>query len=137
MGWNAAFCRRNGDASFGAAEAGGGQTPFVGVGTGRGEGEFDPTRAPDRAAGHFGELGVGKTDAPDSADENIGERGEPQPELGGAHRCRKVRSANRSPWQICATMRATSSTEPALASMFHGLSLAARRCRPQNTYRGR
>jgi hypothetical protein len=59
---------------------------------------------------------VGKTDAPDSADENIGERGEPQPELGGADCCRKVRSANRSPWQICATMRATSSTEPALAS---------------------
>jgi hypothetical protein len=35
--------------------------------------------------------------------------------------------------RICATMRATSSTEPALASMFDGLSLAASRCRPQNT----
>ena len=56
-----------------AAEAvGGRETPFVGGGTGR-EGEFDPTRAPDRAAGRFGELGVGKTDAPDSADENISE----------------------------------------------------------------
>ena len=89
------FCRRRGGAS---GEAGCGQAPFVGVGTSRGERELDASRAdadeageleklePDRAAGGLGELGVGKADSPDRADENIGERGEPQPQLVGAHR---------------------------------------------------
>jgi hypothetical protein len=35
------------------------------------------------------------------------------------------------------TMRSTSATAPADASMFERLSLAASRCRPQNTYSGR
>jgi hypothetical protein len=35
--------------------------------------------------------------------------------------------------RICATIRATSSTAPAEASMFERRSLAARRCRPQKT----
>ena len=39
---------------------------------------------PDRAAGRVGELSVGEADAPDRADENIGERGEPEPQLIGA-----------------------------------------------------
>ena len=39
--------------------------------------------------------------------------------------------------RIRATMRATSSTEPALPSMFDGRSLAASRCQPQNTRSGR
>ena len=30
-------------------------------------------------------LGVSEADAPDRAEENVGERGEPQPELIGAH----------------------------------------------------
>jgi hypothetical protein len=34
VGWIAAFFRRRGDASGGCDEAGGGQPPFVGVGTG-------------------------------------------------------------------------------------------------------
>ena len=240
--------------------------------------EFDAPRAdpdetseleelePDRAAGRFGELGVGKTDAPDSAQERIGERGVPEPQLVGAQGCgrgsvgeqvalafldpvlhlaagavdlliekagarlglvqrgddeariglavcpfrlgddpaparpaveRRIaevleaasglagrgrlrlglqefdadlfdqpRIAGEPEYEVhlvhllhqaistsrgepgvgaqqdarsrptppnCATMRATSSTEPALASMFDGLSLAASRCRPQNT----
>jgi hypothetical protein len=36
--------------------------------------------------------------------------------------------------RICRTMRATSSSAPALASMLERRSLAAKRCRPQNTY---
>src|SRR5271166_3518485 len=88
VGWIAAICRRRGNAS---GEAGGGQTPFVGVETGRGEGERDATRAdadetceleelePDRAAGRFGELRVHKADAPERAKENVGERGQPEP----------------------------------------------------------
>ena len=86
--------RRRGDAS---GEAGGGEAPFVGVGTGRGERELDAPRAdadeageleelePDRAAGRVGELRVREADAPERAQENIGERGEPEPELVGAH----------------------------------------------------
>lgn len=35
--------------------------------------------------------------------------------------------------RICPTMRATSSTAPAEASMFERRSVAARRCRPQKT----
>ncbi len=88
------LCRRRGGAS---GEAGGGKAPFVGVGTGRGERELDAPRAdadeageleklePDRAAGGLGELRVREADAPDRAEENIGERGEPEPELVGAH----------------------------------------------------
>src|ERR1700691_2246444 len=98
FGWIAAIYRRRGDAS---GEAGGGEAPFVGVGTGRGEGESDAPRAdadeageleelePDRAASGLRELRVREADAPDRAQENIGERGEPEPELVGAHgRCR-------------------------------------------------
>src|SRR5271155_4926356 len=90
------FFRRRGGAS---GEAGGGEAPFVSVGTGRGEGELDAPRAdadeggeleelePDRAARGLGELRVREADAPERADENIGERGEPEPELVGAHGC--------------------------------------------------
>jgi hypothetical protein len=35
--------------------------------------------------------------------------------------------------RICATIRATSSTDPAAPSMFERRSLAASRCRPQKT----
>src|SRR5271156_7136722 len=88
VGRIAAICRRRGDAS---GEAGCGQAPFVGVGTGRGEREFDAARADadeaceleklesDRAACGPGELRVGQADAPERAKENIGERGEPEP----------------------------------------------------------
>jgi hypothetical protein len=93
----AAIFRRRGDASGGYGEAASGEAPFVGVGMGRGEGEFDPAHADadeageleefeaDRAACGVGELGMRETDAPDRADQNIGERGEPQPQLIGAH----------------------------------------------------
>jgi hypothetical protein len=36
-------------------------------------------------------------------------------------------------WRIWATIRATSSMLPALASMLAGRNFAASRCRPQNT----
>jgi len=36
-------------------------------------------------------------------------------------------------WPMRATIRAISSTLPALASMLAGRNLAANRCRPQNT----
>src|SRR5277367_3850361 len=77
VGWIAAICRRRGGAS---GEAGGGQTPFVGIGTGGGERELDAAGAdsdeagefeefePDRTAGRIGELGVRKADASDRAD---------------------------------------------------------------------
>ena len=32
-----------------------------------------------------GELGVGEADAPERAEQNVGERGEPEPQLVGAH----------------------------------------------------
>ena len=51
------------------------------------------TRAPifnslkrDRATGGFGELGVLEGDAAQRAQQHIGHRGEPQPQLVGAHR---------------------------------------------------
>jgi hypothetical protein len=36
-------------------------------------------------------------------------------------------------WRMRATIRATSSRLPALASMFAGRNLLASKCRPQNT----
>jgi hypothetical protein len=39
--------------------------------------------------------------------------------------------------RIWPTMRSTSNTAPEEASMFERLSLAASRCRPQNTYSGK
>lgn len=45
---------------------------------------------PDRAASGLGELGVRKTDAPHRAQENVGERREPEPELVGAQGRRRA-----------------------------------------------
>src|SRR4249919_2330331 len=76
------FGRRRGGAS---GEAGCGETPFVGVGTGRGERDLDAPGAdadetgeleelePDRAAGRLGVLGMGEADAPECAEESVGE----------------------------------------------------------------
>ena len=62
-----------------------------------GKREFDPARAhlhqradfeqlqPYRARGGVGELGVTQADAAHGTDENIGERGEPEPQLVGLH----------------------------------------------------
>ena len=40
---------------------------------------------PDRAAGRVGELGVGEADAAERAEQDVGEGGEPEPQLVGAH----------------------------------------------------
>ncbi len=70
---------------------------FVLPGTGRGHGEFDspdtnPDQGadfqqlqPDGGAGGMRELGVGKADAAQRAEQHVGHRGEPQAQLVGAH----------------------------------------------------
>ena len=75
----------------------GGEAPFVGPRTGRGEGHFDAAHADldqradlqelqaDRAAGGLGELGVGEADAAQRAEQDVGHRGEPQAQLVGPH----------------------------------------------------
>ena len=101
------FGRRRGYAS---GETGGGDAPFVGIGAGRGEGELDAPRAdadeageleelePDRAAGRVGELSVDEADAPDRADENIGDEASQSLSLLARRVAVEVRLANRSPW---------------------------------------
>ena len=94
-------CSRRSDEGLGGCAAnaalGGGEARFVGVRVARSERELDSPRAdpdeageleqlePDRAAGRLGELGVGAADASDRADQNLSERGKPEPELVGAH----------------------------------------------------
>src|SRR3954447_14987855 len=68
------------------------------IGEGGGHGEFDVAHADahqgpdlqqletDCAAGRTAELGVDEADAAQGADQHIGHRGEPQPQLVGAHR---------------------------------------------------
>ncbi len=77
------------------------QRPFRLPGIGRRHGDFDAADAEadlgadfqeleaDCAAGCRREPGVGEADAPERAEQHIRHRGEPQPELVGAHRRRR------------------------------------------------
>ena len=79
------------------AYSGVGQCKFVGIGTGRSHGDLDTAHGdanlgadfqqfqPDRAAGGFGKSGVDESDATQGADQNVGERSEPKPQLIGPH----------------------------------------------------
>src|SRR5712692_4477834 len=79
-------------------ETGGGEPPDLSCGTARGHRDFDATDAyahesadleqleANGAAGCFGKLRMMQPDAAQGAEQHVGHRGEPQPELVGAHR---------------------------------------------------